>query len=193
MKTVCDIIEKVNLLRDNRNIPIGEMLQYINDLDCQLMAAVNPTYTDHTVTISDHQAPVAYDLPAGVEIDDIHAVYIDGKRILRRKSLHDTLDGWYCQDGTLYLSPPDIGEEAVIQFFTKTIPHALENIDTDEDLAVPEAFRELYVYHVLAQIASKENDANGYENYKNDFNSCLSQCLTVMRRSQLYPNLAIKE
>ena len=54
MKTVSDIIEKVNLLRDNRNIPIGEMLQYINDLDCQLMAAVNPTYADSTVAVSDH-------------------------------------------------------------------------------------------------------------------------------------------
>lgn len=191
MKTVSDIIEKVNLLRDNRNIPIGEMLQYINDLDCQLMAAVNPTYADSTVAVSDHIG--SYDLPAGVESDDIHAVYVDGKRVLRRKSLHDALDGWYCQDGTLYLSPADMGETAVVQYLAKTVPHALEEIDDDEDLAVPEAFRELYVYHVLAQIASKENDANGYGNYKNDFNSCLSQCLSVMRKNQLYPNLAMKE
>ena len=189
MKTICDIIEKVNLLRDNRYIPTGEMLQYINDLDCQLMAAINPTYTDHIITLSQGSGT----LPTGVAIDDIHAIYVEGKRILRRKSLHDSLDGWYCQDGTLYLSPADMGEVAVIQYLAKTVPHALEDIDTDGDLAAPEAFRELYVYHVLAQIASKENDANGYENYKNDFNSCLPQCLSVMRRSQLYPNLAMKE
>lgn len=191
MKTICDIIKKVNFLRDNDDIEAGEMLAYINALDCQLMAAVNPTYIDRAIDLTGNQG--IYPLPDGVEIDDIHAVYVDGKRLLRRKSPNDMMLGWYCDGTSIHFSPVDMGKEAVIQCLGKTVAHTLENIDTDEDLAVPEAFRELYVYHVLAQIASKEGDANGYENFKSDFNSCLSQCLSVMRKNQLYPNLSMKE
>lgn len=190
MKTIEDILEEINLLRDNDNIEIGEMLTYINALDSQLMAAVNPLYVDKVLDISD--GALGYPLPADIAVDDIHAVYADGKRLLRKKSLNDGLDGWYCDGATIYFSP-DMGQEAVIQYLEQTVEHKLEDIAVDENLAVPEAFRELYVYHVLAQVASKEGDHQGYDNYKGDFNSCLSQCLTVLRKSQLYPNLAIKE
>ena len=191
MKTIKDIIDQVNLLRDNANTEIGEMLAYLNALDCQIMAAVNPVYAD--AVLDPATAAAGYDLPARREVDDIHGVYAAGRRLLRKKSLNDGWDGWYCDGGRLYFTPVDLGPEVVIQYLEPTAEHRLEDIATDHNLAVPPAWRELYVYHILAQIAAKEGDAEGYENYKSDFNACLSQCLAVLGKSRLYPNLALKE
>lgn len=191
MRTIREIIEKINLLRDNRNTETGELLSYINDLDSQIMAVVNPVYRDVALDISAGEE--SYPLPSPLGVDDIHAVYVNGRRLLPKKSLHDGWDGWYCHNSRLYFCPQDVGETAVIQYLEPCTGHCLEDIATDADLAVPPGFRELYVYHALAQIASKEGDQESYQNYKNDFNTLLSQCLMVLAKNQLYPNLAIKE
>ena len=97
------------------------MLQYINDLDSM---SINGRGESHICRQHRRRLRIItedYDLPAGVESDDIHAVYVDGKRVLRRKSLQRRLGRLVLprRRPCALISPADMGETAVVQYLAK--------------------------------------------------------------------------
>lgn len=192
MKTVQNIIDEIKTRTDVGNVSDNELIEYINDVDAQFMESVFPVFASVTIDLVADQ--YSYDVSTHTTVDKIDKIYIDGVVTPKKRSVNDVMDGW-CPSGTnVVLSDDYIDDGATgmtVVYRRNSVPHTLEDAETDTDLAIPEAYNKLYVFHALAQIASKEAEMTAYQNYQNDYNSMLAEALTIVTRNQLAPNYKI--
>ena len=183
MKSVQDIIDEVRIRTDASNIEDGELILYIDELDDFMGHSVFAKLESNDVSLSD--GVYSYDVSDITETERIEKVLIDGKRITKKSSPDDLLEGWYFQGVKVFLSPSLTADHSTmtIIYQPKNTPHNI----SDTNLFVPEQYHELYVYHCLAQIAAKEGDEVNYNNYQNDYNGLLSEVLSVVTGRQVAP------
>lgn len=191
MKTIADLIDEVRNRRDVHNISDLEILEYFNDIEAQLMRSIFPRFSFYSFDLDGES--VDYDITDTInDYDGIISIYIDNKRILKRRDNYDIIDGWYENNGIIHLSPSLAeGDKMVIMCRSKLNPHQYGNAAGDSDLIIPLAYHELYVLYALSQIAAKEADEVSYRNYKEDYNSLLSEAISVTTKRQLYPNYTL--
>lgn len=192
MKTVQNIIDEIKTRTDVGNVSDNELIEYINDVDAQFMESVFPAFASATINLIADQ--YSYDVSTHTTVDKIDKVYIDGVITPKKRSANDVMDGWYTSGTNVVLSDDYIDDGATgmtVVYRRNSIPHLLEDAATDTSLAVPEAYHNLYVYHVLSQIASKEADSAAYQNYKNEYNTLLAEALVIVTKNQLSPNYKI--
>lgn len=189
-KTVQDIIDEVKVKRDTTNIEDEEIIEYINDLDAQFMESMFPVSSSTYIPLS---TATSYDVSAYTSPELILKVYVDNQLILKKHIPNDDLSGWYINGNNIVLSSDIISGATgmTIMYRQKTTPHLLENAGTDNSLVIPASYHNLYVYYVLAELASKEADTASYANYKSDYNSLLAEALAVVTKNQLSPNYVI--
>ena len=183
MKSVQDIIDEVRIRTDASNIENEELILYIDELDDFMGHTVFAKLESNDVPLSD--GVYSYDVSDITEPERIEKVLIDGKRIVKKSSPNDLLEGWYFRGVNVFLSPSLTADHSTmtIIYQPKNTPHNL----SDTNLFVPEQYHELYVYHCLAQIAAKEGDEVNYNNYQNDYNGLLSEVLSVVTGRQVAP------
>lgn len=190
MKTVSDLINEIRLRNDVSNIDDEEILEYINDIEAQLTESLFPTYHSLTMGLDGKES---YDISSIVsDPRRVLSVYVDGKKLLRKRSSHDMIEGWYFSVGSIFLSDHfRDGREMVVIIKEPMRPHAIEDIESDDNLFVPNAYHDLYIFYTLSQIAAKEADEASYKNYKEDYNSLLSEAIAVVTKRQLSPNYTL--
>lgn len=183
MKSVQDIIDEVRIRTDASNIENEELILYIDELDDFMGHTVFAKLESNDVPLSD--GIYSYDVSDITEPERIEKVLIDGKRITKKSSPDDLLEGWYFRGVNVFLSPSLTADHSTmtIIYQPKNVPHQ----QGDSNLAVPEPYHDLYVYHCLAQIAAKEGDSVSYGNYQNDYNGLFSEVLRMVTGRQVAP------
>lgn len=191
MKFISDLIEEVRQRRDITIASDEEILEYFNDIEAQLSESVFPRFSLCSVNVE--PGKTKYDISALV--DDprkIIAVYVDGKRTLQCRDAYDILDGWYEHNGEIVISDGFADcDEIVLYCRSASSPHKYSDIDIDRDFLIPAAYHDLYIFYALSQIAAKEADEASYRNYKEDYNSLLSEAIAVTTKRQLFPNYTL--
>ena len=192
MNTVQDIIDEVKMRIDVGTVSDNEIIEYINDADAQFMESIFPVYSSVEIPFVAEQ--YSYDVSTSTQADKVENVYVDDVITPKKRSANDIMDGWYASGTNIVLSDDYVDDGATgmtVVYRRNSIPHLLEDAATDTSLAVPEAYHNLYVYHVLSQIASKEADSAAYQNYKNEYNTLLAEALVIVTKNQLSPNYKI--
>lgn len=191
MKYISDLIEEVRQRRDITIASDEEILEYFNDIEAQLAESVFPRFSLYNVTVESGKEK--YDISGIIEDPSkIVAVYVDGKRTLQRRDEYDILDGWYVRDGELALSSGlSDCKELVLYCRSASSPHKYSEAETDHDFLIPIAYHDLYIFYALSQIAAKEADEASYRNYREDYNSLLSEAIAVTTKRQLFPNYTL--
>ncbi len=192
MKTVQNIIDEIKMRRDVGNVGDDELLEYINDVDAQFMESIFPVFVSANIALSVGQ--YSYDVSDYTVVDKVDKVYVDGVITPKKRSANDIMDGWHTSGASVVLSDDYIDDGATgmtVVYRRNSIPHTLETAETDTDLAIPEAYHNLYVYYALGQIASKEADPTAYQNHQGDYNSLLAEALAIVTKNQLDPNYKI--
>lgn len=190
MKTVSDIMKEIRFRNDVEHIADEEILEYINDIELQLVESLFPIFHSLSVELTGSESyKVSSEIP---DPRKIVAVYVDGRKLLRKRDSYDLIDGWYYSVGSVFLSELfREGKKMIVVHKAPMKPHVLDEMDTDTDLLIPAPYHDLYVYYALSQIAAKEADEASYKNYKEDYNSLLSEALAVTTKRQLFPNYTL--
>lgn len=183
MKTVEDIISEVRARTDASAFTNEEILDFINELDDMLRETVFQEFDSERVDFTD--GTYSYDVSSFTNPERIESITADGKLLIKKKSPNDFLQGWYFSGVNVLLSHDIVDENTgmEVNYRPECVPHLLG----DTDLAVPEPYHDLYVFYALSQIASREADSVSYNNYQNDYNSLLSEVISVLKRKQAYP------
>lgn len=181
---MAQIIAEARLREDLDHITDNEIKTYIDDCDGILADTYFPKYASVTPTAGSAGNDFSV---SGITEDRIVKVSVDGKKIIKKTSADDLLDGWYFSDLKVFISPSLLGENSVVDILyrVKNTPHA----NNSTDFAVPESFHDLYVYYVLAQAAAKYADGTSYNNYKNEYNALLVDAVNALTNRQAYPNM----
>lgn len=189
-KTVQSLINEIRRRNDVSHVDDEELLLYINELDDQIAESLYPTFDSKVISLVG--GTLRYDISDDTDPNRIEKVFIDGERIFKKRDAGDYLEGWYIDGNDIVLTEDlDNSEAMVVVYKRKRTPHEIGDAVTDENLAIPQAYHDLYTFYALSQLAAKEADTASYASYKEDYNSLLSEAVKVTTQRQLFPNFIL--
>jgi hypothetical protein len=181
MPTIAEIIAKVDELRPNRfsdTLKIG----WCSDVDIAIRNDLIPVYTSHLISRVKDQT--AYDLPEGVQFDDIVLVSVDGKQIDKIDIRSQNKLGFYYMDGKInfYPVPGQTDTAPGIKLIAKE--RLTPYTDTEQELIAPVPYSRIYEWYLFAMIKYFDDDIEGYNNDMQQFNTAWDEYAKYIQRGK---------
>lgn len=170
---ISDIIARADGLKPNKYTTAAK-LDWINHVDGMVW---NEIYK-HTgfADVLRQANTAAYDLPEGINFEQITNVYIDGKDIYKISHRDFETTGYYRgTDGKLNIYPvpneDDTSPKMRIAYRLPFTPHE----DDTEDVFIPSPYDKAYDDYLMAMFCKFNDDMDGYNNYTAFYNNDIKE------------------